>query len=126
MKILEVDNIHTYYGDSHVIQGLSLYVNRGEAVSIIGRNGVGKTTTLRSIMGLTPPKRGTIKINGEDSTKWPPNKVVVKGGVASPFKVVLSSASLGEDLSRGNMWSILAAFPLRLRLFWSSGMFLKS
>jgi branched-chain amino acid transport system ATP-binding protein len=82
MKILEVDNIHTYYGDSHVIQGLSLYVNRGEAVSIIGRNGVGKTTTLRSIMGLTPPKRGTIKINGEDSTKWPPNKVVVKGGVA--------------------------------------------
>ncbi len=82
MKILELEDIHSYYGDSHVIQGLSMYVEKGEAVSILGRNGVGKTTTLRSIMGLTPPRSGCIKIAEKDSTRWPPHKVVTEGGVA--------------------------------------------
>jgi branched-chain amino acid transport system ATP-binding protein len=82
MKILELQDVHTYYGDSHVIQGLSIYVDKGEAVSILGRNGVGKTTTFRSIMGLTPPRSGSIRIEGMESTRWPTNKVVTKGGVA--------------------------------------------
>ncbi len=59
--ILEVEEIDTYYGQSHVLQSISLNIQEGEVVSLLGRNGVGKTTTLRSIMGLTPPRRGSIK-----------------------------------------------------------------
>ena len=78
-KIIELEDIHTYYGESHIIQGLSLIVEKGEAVSILGRNGVGKTTTLRSIMGLTPPRIGSIKLEGEEVTGWPPHKIAGKG-----------------------------------------------
>jgi len=64
--ILEIKNIDTYYGQSHVLQGISLSIDEGEVVSLLGRNGVGKTTTLRSIMGLTPPRKGSIKFQGEE------------------------------------------------------------
>ncbi len=62
--ILEIHEIDTYYGQSHVLQGISLSIDEGEVVSLLGRNGVGKTTTLRSIMGLTPPRRGSIIFQG--------------------------------------------------------------
>ena len=62
--ILEIQEIDTYYGQSHVLQGISLSIDEGEVVSLLGRNGVGKTTTLRSIMGLTPPRRGSITFQG--------------------------------------------------------------
>ena len=62
--ILVIDNIDTYYGQSHVLQGISLSIQEGEVVSILGRNGVGKTTTFRSIMGLTPPREGSIEFKG--------------------------------------------------------------
>lgn len=78
-RIIELTDIQTYYGTSHIIQGLSLYVGKGEAVSILGRNGVGKTTTLRSIMGLTPPRAGHIRIEGEEVTGWPPHRIAAKG-----------------------------------------------
>lgn len=77
--IIELRDIHTYYGDSYIIQGLSLHVGKGEVVSILGRNGVGKTTTLRSIMGLTPPRSGHIWIDKEETTHWSPNKIANKG-----------------------------------------------
>jgi len=64
--ILEINNIDTYYGQSHVLQGISLSIEEGEVVSLLGRNGVGKTTTLRSIMGLTPPRKGSIKFQGQE------------------------------------------------------------
>ncbi|MEE9419484.1 MAG: ABC transporter ATP-binding protein [Desulfatiglandaceae bacterium] len=64
--ILEINNIDTYYGQSHVLQGISLSIEKGEVVSLLGRNGVGKTTTLRSIMGLTPPRKGSIRFQGEE------------------------------------------------------------
>ena len=80
-KILNIEKIHTYYGESHIIQGLSLHVDESEAVSILGRNGVGKTTTLRSVMGLTPPRSGSIAIDGKDTTKLPAHQVS-KLGVA--------------------------------------------
>ena len=80
-KLLNIENIQTYYEESHVIQGLSLYVEEGEAVSILGRNGVGKTTTLRSVMGLTPPRSGKITIAGKETTKLPPH-TISKLGVA--------------------------------------------
>ena len=62
--ILQIEEIDTYYGQSHVLQGISLSIDQGEVVSLLGRNGVGKTTTLRSIIGLTPPRRGSIRFQG--------------------------------------------------------------
>jgi branched-chain amino acid transport system ATP-binding protein len=64
--ILEVIDIYTTYGLSQILFGVSLQVDRGEVVSILGRNGVGKTTTLRSVMGLAPPKSGSIRWKGEE------------------------------------------------------------
>ena len=64
MALLEVEKIETYYGKSHVLHGISLKIEEGQVVALLGKNGVGKTTTLRSIMGLTPPKRGTIRFKG--------------------------------------------------------------
>jgi branched-chain amino acid transport system ATP-binding protein len=64
--LLRVENIDTYYGDSHVLKNLSLEIRRGETVALLGRNGVGKTTTLKSIVGWVPPRRGTISFEGTD------------------------------------------------------------
>ena len=98
-KFLEVEDLHTYYGRSHIIQGLSMDVARLEAVSILGRNGVGKTTTLRSILGLTPPRRGRIRINGEDTTRWPPHRVVRKGiGYVPAERHIFPGVSVEENL----------------------------
>ena len=71
MKILEVSDLYTSYGLSQILFGVSLSVERGECVALLGRNGVGKTTTLRSIMGLTAPSRGTVRYNGVDITGRP-------------------------------------------------------
>jgi len=95
-RILEVEEIHTYYGESHVIQGLSMHVAEKEAVSILGRNGVGKTTTLRSIMGLTPSRHGRISIDGEDTTRWPARRY---RGWAWPT-CLPSATSFRDSLSR--------------------------
>ena len=62
--MLQVDDIHTYYGNSHILHGVDLQVAPGEVVSLLGRNGAGKSTTLRSIIGLNPPRRGHIRFDG--------------------------------------------------------------
>ena len=77
--MLEVQNIHSYYGPSHILQGVSLRVDRGEIVLLSGRNGAGKTTTIRSIMGLVPPRTGGIIFMGEDITGCPVHLVSQKG-----------------------------------------------
>ena len=122
-KILQIDDLHAYYGRSHIIQGLSMYVERLEAVSILGRNGVGKTTTLRSIMGLNPPRRGTIRINGEETTRLPTHKVVRKGigyvpaerhifpGVSVEENLVLA-AKPSSDKDAWNMEKVYTHFPV--------------
>jgi branched-chain amino acid transport system ATP-binding protein len=79
--ILEVEAINTYYGKSHILQDISLNVNAGEVVALLGRNGVGKTTTLRSIMGLTPPHSGAIRFKGEQAA-GSPAYVMAKKGIA--------------------------------------------
>jgi branched-chain amino acid transport system ATP-binding protein len=97
--LLEIKDLHTYYGRSHVIQGLSLTVQPGETVSILGRNGVGKTTTLRTIIGLTPPKSGTIWIDGEDTTHWPPHRIARKGVAYIPAeRHIFPGLSVEENL----------------------------
>jgi branched-chain amino acid transport system ATP-binding protein len=79
--ILEVEAINTFYGKSHILQDISLNVNAGEVVALLGRNGVGKTTTLRSIMGLTPPRNGGIRFKGEQAA-GKPAYVMAKKGIA--------------------------------------------
>lgn len=79
--ILEVEAINTYYGKSHILQDISLNVDTGEVVALLGRNGVGKTTTLRSIMGLTPPRNGAIRFKGEQAA-GNPAYVMAKKGIA--------------------------------------------
>lgn len=79
--ILSGDGLHVYYGASHVLHGVTLTMAPGEAVSLIGRNGMGKTTLLRAIVGLTPPRRGSIKVGGVDMTGGPAHRVA-RAGVA--------------------------------------------
>ncbi len=79
--ILAAEALHVYYGASHVLHGVSLSMAPGEAVSLIGRNGMGKTTLLRAIVGLTPPRRGTVKLAGADMTGGPTHRVA-RAGVA--------------------------------------------
>ena len=68
---LTAEGLHTYYGKSHILHGVSLSVAEGRITALLGRNGAGKTTTLRSLMGLTPAREGKVTIFGEDTTRWP-------------------------------------------------------
>jgi len=77
--ILEVESINTFYGKSHILQDISFNVKAGEVVALLGRNGVGKTTTLRSIMGLTPPQSGTIRFKGQEAAGNPAYMMAKKG-----------------------------------------------
>jgi branched-chain amino acid transport system ATP-binding protein len=77
--LLEMEDAQTYYGESHVLQGVSLSVDRGETVALVGRNGVGKTTTLRTALQLTPPREGTVRVRGADVTGDPTHEVATQG-----------------------------------------------
>ena len=77
--LLSVETLHTYYGEAHILQGVSLHLEEGEAVTLIGRNGAGKTTTLRSIMGIARASRGRIVLRGEDVTRLPPHQISRRG-----------------------------------------------
>ena len=68
MAILDVQDVHTYYGDAYVLQGLSLQLEQGQILGLLGRNGVGKTTLVNSIVGFNPPRRGKVVFKGEDIT----------------------------------------------------------
>lgn len=97
--ILEVDNIYTSYGLSQVLFGISLKINEGEIVCLLGRNGVGKTTTLRSIMGLTPPHSGSIKWKGKDITAKPSYKIANMGiGFVPEDRRIFSDLTVWENL----------------------------
>src|SRR6185312_4624744 len=82
--LLELDDVHTFYGTIEAIKGISLTVNEGEVVTLIGANGAGKSTTLRSIQGINKPKRGRILFNGEDIVGRPPHEIVRMGISQSP------------------------------------------
>jgi branched-chain amino acid transport system ATP-binding protein len=84
MAFLEVDEIHTFYGNIEALKGVSLTVEEGECVTLIGSNGAGKSTTLRSISGLTPPRTGDILFKGENITRTPPAEIVGRGISQSP------------------------------------------
>lgn len=97
--MLEVSDLNTYYGSSHVVQGLSLKVAPGEVVTLLGRNGAGKTTTLRSLAGLTPPKKGTVTLDGHNVTGKQPHIVARLGLAFVPSgRRVFGSLTVEENL----------------------------
>jgi len=83
-NILELEGVHTYYGSIHALKGVSLVVREGEIVTLLGSNGAGKSTTLRSINGLNRPRNGRIRFKGEDITSAPPHTIVKRGIAQSP------------------------------------------
>jgi branched-chain amino acid transport system ATP-binding protein len=100
--LLTVDAIHTYYGEAHILQGVSVSVEEGEVVTLIGRNGAGKTTTLRSIMGIARPRRGRILLRGEDMTALPTHQIVRRGIAWVPEeRRVLPNLTVLENLRLG-------------------------
>ena len=84
VPILELTDVHTYYGSIHALKGISLEVHEGEIVTLLGANGAGKSTTLRSINGLNRPRQGSISFRGQDITSVPPHKIVQRGIAQSP------------------------------------------
>jgi len=97
--MLEVRNIHTYYGQSHILQGVSLRVDQGEIVLLSGRNGAGKTTTIRSILGLVPPKTGEIFFQGEKISGLPVHIISRKGiRVVPEGRMIIPGLTVYENL----------------------------
>jgi branched-chain amino acid transport system ATP-binding protein len=117
--MLSVTKIHTYYGLSHILFDVSLEMSKGEIVGLLGRNGAGKSTTMRSIMGLTPPKQGRVTFNGEDMTGKEPFVLFRKGiGYVPDDRRVFADLSVDDNLeivhSRSPEWNkerVYAIFP---------------
>jgi branched-chain amino acid transport system ATP-binding protein len=100
--ILEIEDIHTYYGSIQALKGISLTVNEGEVVTLLGANGAGKTTTLRSINGLNRPRRGSIRFQGRDITTVAPHEIVKRGIAQSPEgRRLFPRMSVTENLEMG-------------------------
>lgn len=120
--MLNVENIHSYYGASHILHGVSLEVAKGEVVSLLGRNGAGKTTTLRSIIGLTPPKQGAIHLKGEETTGRKPHVMARMGVSYMPeTRGIFPSLTVYENLAlaagrRPGPWTIERIFEIFPRL----------
>jgi branched-chain amino acid transport system ATP-binding protein len=120
--VLEVRDVHTYYGESHVLHGVSLTVAAGQIVTILGRNGMGKTTLIRSVIGFTPARRGTIHFKSRDVTHWPSFRIVALGmGLVPQGRRVFPSLSVQENLEvagRGNGggWTLERVYALFPRL----------
>jgi branched-chain amino acid transport system ATP-binding protein len=115
MSLLTVDGIHTYYGEAHILQGVSLTVGEGEVVTMIGRNGAGKTTTLLSIMGIAPAQRGVVRLGGQDITRLATHEIVQRGiGWVPEERRVLPNLTVLENLRLGMMATAGAGSEQRL------------
>lgn len=102
MSMLQVDNVHTYYGNIHALKGITLNIEKGEIVTLIGGNGAGKTTTLRTISGLLTPREGSVTLNGENLFKYKAHAIVYKGVSMVPEgRGVFARLSVTENLEMG-------------------------
>src|SRR5690242_19597092 len=96
---LEIDNLQAWYGESHILHGVSLAVQPGEVVTLLGRNGAGRTTTLRAIMGLTGARTGSIRVNGVEAIHLPTHRIAHLGiGYCPEERGIFSSLSTAENL----------------------------
>jgi branched-chain amino acid transport system ATP-binding protein len=114
--LLQVEEIHTAYGLSRVLFGVSLEIRPGECVCLLGRNGVGKSTTMRSIMGLTPPQTGRVRWKGTDITAWEPYRVARAGlGFVPEDRRIFADLTVWENLdvaTRSGQWTTERVFDL--------------
>jgi branched-chain amino acid transport system ATP-binding protein len=111
--MLELNDVHTYYGESHVLHGLSLKVSEGSAIALLGRNGMGKTTTIRSVAGFTPPRQGVVRFKDRDITHMKPFQIAQRGiGLIPQGRHIFPSLSVKENL-------IMAARTRRKPEAWS-------
>ncbi len=102
MAILEVENVHTYYGHIHALKGISLTVEQGEIVTLIGANGAGKSTTLNTISGLLRPREGHVRLHDEDLSRFPAHEIVAKGVVQVPEgRRMFARLTVTENLEMG-------------------------
>lgn len=102
MAMLEVEHLHTYYGHIHALKDLSLEVDRGEIVTLIGANGAGKSTTLKTMSGLLRPRQGSIRFEGEELTQYRPHEIVTKGVVQVPEgRRIFGRLTVTENLEMG-------------------------
>jgi branched-chain amino acid transport system ATP-binding protein len=116
---INAERLHTYYGKSHILHGVTLEAAAGEVTALLGRNGAGKTTTLRSLMGLSPPREGQVRIFGVETTRWPPFRIAALGvGYVPEGRRIFPNLSVVENLrvplERHGRWtpdSIYRLFP---------------
>src|SRR4030042_6205808 len=102
MPILDVENIHSYYGNIHALKGISLIVDKGEIVTLIGANGAGKSTTLRTICGLLKPREGHVRFDGEDFAPYKPHDIIFKGMSLVPEgRRIFARLTVSENLEMG-------------------------
>src|ERR1700732_4703871 len=118
---LTAEGLQTYYGKSHILQGVGLDVAEGKITALLGRNGAGKTTTLRSLMGLTPPRAGRITIFGTETTHWPPFRIAAAGvGYVPEGRRIFPNLSVDENLKvsleRAGAWTAARIYQLFPRL----------
>lgn len=111
--MLVLQDVHTYYGESHILKGISSEIKNGELVTLLGRNGAGKTTTLRSIMGIVPPRQGTITLDGINICGQKPHSIASSGvGYVPEERMIFPSLTVFENLSlpskrsQGGLWDL--------------------
>src|SRR4051794_25722389 len=99
-EVLRIENLQAWYGESHVLHGVNLTVNRGEVVTLLGRNGAGRTSTLKSVLGLVGRRAGSIRVNGHETVSWPTYRVAHLGvGYVPEERGIFSSLSVEENLT---------------------------
>jgi branched-chain amino acid transport system ATP-binding protein len=120
--LLELDDVHTYYGESHILHGVTLTVGQGEAVALLGRNGAGKTTTIRTVVGFTPARAGAVRFAGRDVARLPAHRIarlgiglVPQGRRIFPDLSVLENLRLGERPRTGG-WTLERVYDYFPRL----------
>ncbi len=119
--VLQAEDLHTFYGKSHILHGVGLEVREGELVTLLGRNGAGKTTTLRSLMGLTPAREGVVRIFGQVTTAWPAYRIAALGvGYVPEGRRIFPNLTVEENLQvpleRPGPWTVARIFELFPRL----------
>jgi branched-chain amino acid transport system ATP-binding protein len=121
VNVLEATELQTYYGNSHILHGVSLTVGEGEVVTLLGRNGAGKTTTLRTLVGLTPARQGSVTIFGNKVSSWPPFRIAALGvGYVPEGRRIFANLTVDENLrvplERPGPWTIPRVYELFPRL----------
>ena len=119
--ILQVEDVHGYYGKSHILQGVSLQVDAGEVVTLLGRNGAGKTTTLKSIVGVVPPAQGRVLFEGQQVSGLPAYKIAARGVCLVPehrgiFKLLTVEENLKMAARRESAWGLEDVYQIFPRL----------